>query len=543
MQEDEVAYRAGQILAGKYKVERVLGIGGFGAVLAARHLQLEDRVAIKVLLPHAAKNQSASERFLREAKAAVRIRSEHVAKVTDVGQLEDGVPYMVMEYLDGTDLSSLVKAQHGQLVPDVAEWIIQACEAIAEAHQMGIIHRDLKPANLFLTRKIDGSPCVKVLDFGISKMQQDGGDKGMTKTSDVMGSPFYMSPEQMRSTRSVDVRSDIWALGTILFELLAGSPPFDAETMTALVVSIMQEPPRDLSGYRSDVPPAMRDVILRCLQKDPAMRFADVGELAEALAPFAPARAQASLLRIRAIIGRAQPTVRAVSDPGAGPTAIGMPTPTVPGEISGAVSSGGVAATRPGTLVSGSPGPAMTHASGPMSSALYQQSGNLAATASAPSQSWGGTYTGKKASSKLPVIVGVAALFVGIAGVGGFLYVRSNAGEGRHQTARVVDNPEAEKPAAASPPGDTTATPQEATPSQAQTTAPAVTPAPPAETPDDKKGKPGKGKPTSTPSSTPPPPTAQPTNPPPPQPPPTNPPPPQPPPTQKPPPGPFDTQN
>jgi eukaryotic-like serine/threonine-protein kinase len=466
MQEEEVAYRPGQVLAGKYKVENVLGIGGFGAVLAARHIQLEERVAIKVLLPHAAKNQAASERFLREARAAVRIRSEHVAKVTDVGTLEDSVPYMVMEYLDGTDLSTLVKSRGGQLIPDVTEWIIQACEAIAEAHNMGIIHRDLKPANLFLTHKVDGAPCVKVLDFGISKMQNETGDKGMTKTSDVMGSPFYMSPEQMRSTRSVDVRSDIWALGTILFELLAGAPPFDAETMTALVVSIMQEPPRDLAAYRTDVPPALRDAIMRCLEKDPSRRFSDVAELVRALAPFARARAQVAVSRVHVILGKPAPSgipgaVSSDFPPNAAPTAVGMPTPTMPGSvsqggISGAASGDtrhssspnmGPAPTRPGTLVSGDvsarsfaqSGGSMTQANGPMSSALYQ-SGNVAATASAPSQSWGGTYTGsKKTASKLPVIVGVAALFVVVGAAGGFFYMKSGGKDDRGQSALVVD--------------------------------------------------------------------------------------------------------
>ena len=304
MDQDEIAYQPGQVLAGKYRVERVLGIGGFGAVLAALHLGLEERVAIKVLLPQAAKNQAAADRFLRAGTAAVRIRSEHVARVSDVGQLEDQTPYMVMEYLQGADLSALVKERGPQAVPDVAEWVIQACEALAEAHALGIVHRDLKPANLFLTHRVDGSPCVKVLDFGISKMTTEGQDKGMTKTSDVMGSPFYMSPEQMRSTRSADARSDIWALGTILFELLAGAPPFDAETMTALVVNIMQEAPRELAQYRSDVPDALRQIILRCLQKDPSARFADVAALAQALLPFAPRRAEHAAGRAAAALGR-----------------------------------------------------------------------------------------------------------------------------------------------------------------------------------------------------------------------------------------------
>lgn len=303
----EPVHGPGTVLAGKYRVERTLGVGGFGVVLAAVHEQLDERVAIKVLLPQAASHATAPSRFVREARAAAKIRSEHVARVKDVGTLEDGTPFMVMEYLEGEDLAALVKRAGGQPVGDVCEWVLQACEAIAEAHGLGIVHRDLKPANLFLTRRIDGAPCVKVLDFGISKLATEAGaDKGMTGTAEVMGSPFYMSPEQMRSTRDVDARADVWALGTILFELLAGAPPFDGETMTGLIVAIMQEPPRDLGAYRPDVPPPLRDAVLRCMQKDPSARWQDVLQLAQAIAPFAPPRAGASLGRIAAALGAAR---------------------------------------------------------------------------------------------------------------------------------------------------------------------------------------------------------------------------------------------
>ncbi len=341
----EQVYRQGKVLAGKYRVDRTLGVGGFGIVVAATHLQLEEKVAIKVLLPEAAKNPAAAERFLREAKAAVRIRSEHVARVTDVGVFpaEAGLlpsPYMVMEYLEGCDLSTLVKNRGPQQIGDVCEWLMQACEAIAEAHALGIIHRDLKPANLFLTSRVDGAPCVKVLDFGISKVATNEADKGMTKSSDVMGSPYYMSPEQMRSTRGVDARADIWALGAIIYELLAGVPPFDGETMTALILSIMQEPPRDLLARRRDVPRQLVDLVTMCLAKDPAHRFQDVGMPAGALSAFAPARAHASLSRISAslgVSGRASHPMGAQPTVAAGPGAISYP----------AISNGGCRATTP----------------------------------------------------------------------------------------------------------------------------------------------------------------------------------------------------
>ena len=206
----------GQILAGKFQIERVLGRGGMGVVVAAQHLQLGQLVALKFLLPEALRNPEVTERFLREARAAVRLKSEHVGRVIDVGTLDDGAPYLVMEYLEGQDLDSF-REEHERLpVAQVVSFVLQASEAIAEAHSIGIIHRDLKPANLFLTVRADGSPTVKVLDFGIAKATEGSEDFSLTKTATVMGSPAYMSPEQLRSARDVDARSDIWAIGVIL---------------------------------------------------------------------------------------------------------------------------------------------------------------------------------------------------------------------------------------------------------------------------------------------------------------------------------------
>ncbi|HEY3664483.1 MAG TPA: serine/threonine-protein kinase, partial [Polyangiaceae bacterium] len=214
---DEV--REGDVLAGKFRIERVLGQGAMGVVVAATHIQLDERVALKFLLPEALANADAVARFAREARAAVKIKSEHVVRVSDVGTLESGSPYMVMEYLQGQDLSEWM-TNHGTLnVSDAVEFLLQACEALAEAHALGIVHRDLKPANLFVTARRDGTPCIKVLDFGISKFTAPGSNLNMTKTSTIMGSPLYMSPEQLSSTRTVDARTDIWALGVILFEL------------------------------------------------------------------------------------------------------------------------------------------------------------------------------------------------------------------------------------------------------------------------------------------------------------------------------------
>ena len=295
----------GQVLAGKYQIERVLGMGGMGVVVAALHLQLHERVAIKFLQAEALQSPQIVGRFLREARAAAKIRSEHVARVYDVGTLEDGAPYLVMEYLDGSDLSAVVK-QRGPLPAAVAvEYVLQACEAIAEAHAAGIVHRDLKPANLFVTARADGSHVVKVIDFGISKMASDAGGAGldMTKTTEMRGSLLFMPPEQMSRPRDADARSDIWAIGVSLFNLLTGEYPFPAESAPELCAKVFHQAPVPLRHRRPDCPPALEAVILRCLEKSPEQRFQNVAELAAALVDFAAPGARVSADRISKTLG------------------------------------------------------------------------------------------------------------------------------------------------------------------------------------------------------------------------------------------------
>ena len=286
----------GAILAGRYRVERILGAGGMGVVVAARHVQLESAVAIKFLLPHALSNPEVVARFAREARAAVRIQSEHVARVIDVGALETGAPYMVMEYLQGCDLAALVGSRGALPIGEAADYILQACEAIAEAHSLGIVHRDLKPANLFLIGRPDGSSLVKVLDFGISKTLGSS-SAAMTGTMTVLGSPYYMSPEHMSSSKNVDHRTDIWALGAILHELLTGQVPFKADTLAQLCLMVVQQPPPRLRSLRPDAPPGLEALIRKCLEKDRDRRFPHVGDFALALGEFAPARSRVSVER------------------------------------------------------------------------------------------------------------------------------------------------------------------------------------------------------------------------------------------------------
>jgi serine/threonine protein kinase len=306
MTTDAAGVREGEVVARKYRVERVLGVGGMGVVVAAHHIELDQRVAIKFLLPEVLGHGEAVARFAREARAAVKIKSEHVAKVTDVGKLDNGAPYMVMEFLDGGDLASWLRTRGALPVEQAVEFVLQACEAIAEAHALGIVHRDLKPGNLFVIRRPDGALSVKVLDFGISKdtgMTGSSGAAAMTKTSALMGSPLYMSPEQMQSSRDVDARSDIWALGVILYELVTGSPPFTADTMPELVLRVVQgDLPVPVRVRRPDATPGLDEVLLQCLQRDRAKRFESIGVLAAALLPFAPKRSRASVERISGVL-------------------------------------------------------------------------------------------------------------------------------------------------------------------------------------------------------------------------------------------------
>ncbi len=293
----------GNVLAGKFRVERVIGEGGMGTVLAAHHLQLDQRVALKVMRPDAGLGADGVQRFLREAQAVAKLRSEHVVRVLDVGALPDGAPYIVMEYLEGHDLAAHVHKRGRLSVEETIDFVVQACDALAEAHRLGIVHRDLKPANLFLSKDADGSAVIKILDFGISKQTFQDGRHDLTSTAGVVGSPSYMSPEQLKASRDVDGRTDIWALGIVLHELLTGRLAFEATTLAELHVAILSQPPVALRAVRHDVPPALEAVLLRCLEKDVRNRYQSVVELVSALYDFAPPSARARIERMQRIAG------------------------------------------------------------------------------------------------------------------------------------------------------------------------------------------------------------------------------------------------
>ncbi|HEX4339070.1 MAG TPA: serine/threonine-protein kinase [Polyangiaceae bacterium] len=282
--------QAGDILAGKYRVERVLGEGGMGIVVAAFHLALEQRVAVKFLRKDMADRGDAAERFRREARAVARIQSEHVARVLDVGSMDDGETYIVMEYLDGNDLAEELRQRGALPLDESIDIALQVADAVSDAHASGIVHRDLKPANVFLIRRPDGSRLAKVLDFGISKslLVDSASNFSLTQTSTVMGSPLYMSPEQMRSARDVDGRTDIWALGAILYECLAGAPPHGGSSLPEICTSLLHDTPRPLETQRGDLPPGLSAVIMRCLAKDRADRFPSMRDFTLALLPCMP---------------------------------------------------------------------------------------------------------------------------------------------------------------------------------------------------------------------------------------------------------------
>ncbi len=281
--------KPGDVIAGKYKVDRVLGAGGMGVVVAALHTELDQMVALKFILPEAITGKDAIERFMREARAVARLKSEHVARVFDVGRDELDRPYMVLELLDGHDLATLSKTRGPFAVADAVEYVLQACEALIEAHTMGIVHRDLKPQNLFVTRRLNGKPLVKVLDFGIAKAVGAAavGQMALTDSQAVIGSPLYMAPEHMRSARAADTRSDIWSLGVILYELLGGQLPFDGETVTEVCIRVVNDAPASLEALRPGLDANLSAVAMRCLEKDPALRWQNVAQLATALEPYA----------------------------------------------------------------------------------------------------------------------------------------------------------------------------------------------------------------------------------------------------------------
>ncbi|MEA2696818.1 MAG: eukaryotic-like serine/threonine-protein kinase [Myxococcales bacterium] len=296
MTERETPVTIGRLFADKYRVDGLLGNGGMGMVFAATHLQLETRVAIKLLHAELSSTETAKTRLLREARATAKIKSANVARVLDVGTVEWGGLFIVMEYLDGEDLAAFLQKQPRLSPAQAVGFLLQACDGVRAAHALGIIHRDLKPSNLFVTKDASGAVIIKVLDFGLSKLVDPStgspvvtrGGAQLTRPDSMIGSPAYMSPEQLKDPRAVDGRTDIWSLGVILFEMLSGARPFEAKTLPELCPLILSGQPRSLRELRPELPAELVAIVERCLQRDPAQRYRDVGALEKDLARFGP---------------------------------------------------------------------------------------------------------------------------------------------------------------------------------------------------------------------------------------------------------------
>ncbi len=289
----------GALIAEKYRVVAIIGRGGMGTVYSAAQVEVDERVAVKVLLESATENEEMVARFVNEAKAAMRIKSEHICKVMDFGRHEGETPYMVMEYLEGKDLGQIV-TEGGTTQDQAIDWFIQAVDGVGRAHALGIVHRDLKPSNLFLAQLSPTESIIKVLDFGISKTT-DHGHVSLTATRATLGSPLYMSPEQLRSSKNVDSRADIWSLGVILFELLTGRTPFIGETVGEVFANVIEAKPVPLRQHLPSAAPELEQIILRCLEKKPENRFQSAAELGEALLPWGTAEHRVALATLRRV--------------------------------------------------------------------------------------------------------------------------------------------------------------------------------------------------------------------------------------------------
>src|SRR5882724_572159 len=299
--------QTGDVIDGKYLVGECIAWGGMGIVIDAMHLHLQKPVALKCIRAEFLANEEMVTRFLNEARFAANLRNEHVARVLDFGKTKAGIPYLVMERLEGLSLAMSVQERGPLPATEAVDYMLQACEALAEAHGQGIVHRDIKPENLFLTQGVNGTPIVKVLDFGISKQLTFNVGRSFTNPASSMGSPCYMSPEQMSNPRLVDGRTDVWSMGAVLFELLAGRPPFDGQTLPEICAQVMCGEPASLNDLRPDLPRGLDAVVGRCLRKDRDKRFPDVAALARGLAKYASKRGRAGIPSIEHITSNSSP--------------------------------------------------------------------------------------------------------------------------------------------------------------------------------------------------------------------------------------------
>lgn len=462
----------GTLIDGKYRVESVIGEGGMGVVVRARHQVLDELVAIKLLRPEMMEKEEVVQRFLREARSSVKLKGQHVARVVDVGTLPDGVPFIVMEYLEGADLGAILRS-YGPQQPAVAvDLLLQACLGIAEAHSLGIVHRDIKAGNFFVTQPANQGPTLKVLDFGIATAPQ--GTSDLTSTQSVMGTPAYMAPEQMRASRLVDARSDIWSMGVVLYELLEGARPFRTDVYSELVIRVAMEPPVPMA---QPVPDGLKAIVFRCLEKDVTRRYQNVAELAFDLAQFAsdPAHGRAYADQCARVLGLLGSTA---SSPRLTPPPYNTPSsPRLTGSQPRLMSSSDAMLREPTPL----PTP-LPHSLTPAPGVLTQTPTSVSSSVGQMLPSSAAPATSK---SRLGVVVGSA---VAVAAIGVAIVVMVTRGSSTDNATQPATQPSgqtdtASQPAPAPAPTQPAQPTQPPTPTQPEVAQPASPQTPPQPTP------------------------------------------------------------
>jgi serine/threonine protein kinase len=333
---DHPSLPEGTVVAGKLRIVRELGVGGMGTVYEVEHELTRHRRALKILHARAAQEPSAVARFLREASAAARIANAHIAETFDAGRLDTGEPYLVMELLEGETLDQRLQ-RLGPLEPaELADLVQQACDGVQAAHDAGIVHRDLKPENLFVITR-EGLPFLKILDFGISKFDSvRTGSLGVTTEGVLIGTPYYMPPEQVRGEKTIDAKADVYALGVILYECAAGVRPYEANTVEHLAVLIHEGKAMPLAARNPSLPPAFCATVHRAMAVDRDQRFQSARELAEALGPMRASSAPSAM-------AHPGPSGRVVIRPSSAPRALDFVTTAAP--ISASVTATGLAET------------------------------------------------------------------------------------------------------------------------------------------------------------------------------------------------------
>ncbi len=406
----------GQVIDGKYKIVRLLGTGGMGAVYEGENVRIRRKVAIKMLHLSVSTQADVVLRFEREAQASALVGSEHICEVLDLGVLADGTRYMVMEYLDGETLSSRIK-RHGRLMPQQSiPLLLQVLEALGRAHAAGIIHRDLKPDNVFIVPQRSGiKDFIKILDFGVSKFAQTGGEEmNVTRAGAVVGTPYYMSPEQAKGSSAIDARTDVYAIGVLLYQATTGQVPYQAETFNELLFKIVLEIPPPPQTYVPDLDPEFAGIILRAMAREPELRFQSCADFAAALQSFHTARTSSLLV---------QPFVPPPNRAPATQVLDLSQMPPLPAIVQQAVPQQHPqsSASWPGNPPMAPPPmqAAPLHASGPSwaqgSGAQQAPPGSPAATGA----SWGNASTASVPRSKTPMILGMigAVAVLGVVGV------------------------------------------------------------------------------------------------------------------------------